>query len=100
MKLKIKNFNWLAGRPVVFLNKEAAKKLNVHVDERISVSADSKKVYAVVDIFEKMLKKGEIGVSDEISRILNLKKNSRVEVSNSLFSSSGELIKRINRKGV
>jgi len=94
MKLKIKNFNWLAGRPVVFLNKEAAKKLNVHVDERVSISADSKKVYAVVDIFEKILKRDEIGVSDEISRILNLKKNSRVEVSNSLFSSSGELIKR------
>jgi len=28
MKLKIKNFNWLAGRPVVILNDKTAKKMN------------------------------------------------------------------------
>ena len=56
MKLKIKNFNWLAGRPVVILNDETAKILNVHVDDRIALT-NSKKVYAVVDIFPKLVKK-------------------------------------------
>ncbi len=93
MKLKIKNFNWLAGRPVAVLNDETAKKMNVFVDDRIVIS-NSKKVYAVVDIFPKLVKKNQIGLSHELSKILQLKNRSLVEVGTSEMSSATLLIKK------
>ena len=80
MKLKVKNFNWLAGRPVAILNDKTAKKMNVFVDDRIVIE-NSKKIYAVTDIFPKLVKKNEIGLSQELSKLLKLKNKSIVEVS-------------------
>ena len=94
MKLKIKIFNWIAGRPVVVINQETAKKLNVHVDERIQLSSDGKKINAVVDIFEKIVKNGEIGISHEVNSILKLKNNSKVEISLSELYPAGQIIKK------
>ena len=105
MKLKIKNLNWLAGRPVVIINNNAAKKLNVFVDDRVAIS-NSKKVYAVVDIFPKLVKDNEIGLSRELSQILKLKNKSTVEVSSSELSDASFLIKkklngeRLNKKEI
>ena len=93
MKLKIKNFNWLAGRPVAILNNETAKKLNVFVDDRITIT-NSKKIYTVTDIFPKLVKKNEIGLSHELSKILKLKNKSIVEVSASELSNASQLIKK------
>ena len=93
MKLKIKNFNWLAGRPVVILNEKTAERLNVHVDERVYLS-NGKKVYAVVDIFSKLVKENEIGLSREISRILRKKTNSLIEVGTAQVSETALLIKK------
>ena len=92
--LKVKNFNWLAGRPIVVLNDKTAEKLNVHVDERVLISTKSKKSYAVVDIFPKLVKDNEIGLSQEISRILKTKDNSKVEVTASELMTAGTLIKK------
>ncbi|MEK6935793.1 MAG: thymidine phosphorylase [Nanoarchaeota archaeon] len=97
MKLKVKNLNWLAGRPVAILNEITAKKLNVFVDDRVAISNskfDSKKVYAVVDIFSKVVKKNEIGLSHELSSILGIKSNSLVEISSSEMSKATFLIKK------
>ena len=93
MKLKIKNFNWLAGRPVVILNNLTAKKMNVFVNDRIAIT-NSKKIYAVTDIFPKLVKENEIGVSQELSKILKLKNKSIVEVSASELSDASFLIKK------
>ena len=94
MKLKAKNFNWLAGRPVVILDETSAKKLNVHVNERVSLDFRSKKIHAVVDIFPKLVKENEIGLSSEISKLLKTRKNSPLEVSASELSAVGQLIKK------
>ncbi len=93
MKLKIKNFNWHAGKPVVFLNDKTAKKMNVFVDDRVSIIS-SKKVYAIVDIFPKLVKQNEIGVSHELARILKLRSGVTVEVSVSEMSEASFLIKK------
>jgi len=93
MRLRIKNFNWLAGRPVVILNENAAKKLNVHVDDRILIS-NSKKIYAVVDIFNKIVKDSEIGLSNEISSLLEARDRSFVDVSPSQISLASQLIRK------
>lgn len=97
MKLKIKNFNWLAGRPVVLLNDKTAKEMNVFVGDRISILSKfsaSQKVYAVVDIFPKLVGKGVIGLSHEMSKILKLKNKSVVEVGTSELSEASFLIKK------
>jgi len=93
VKLKIKNFNWYAGRPVVFLNDKTAKKMNAFVDDRVAI-INSKKVYAIVDIFPKLVKQNEIGISHELTRILKLRTGSRVEVSVSEISGASSLIKK------
>ncbi|MFH0712135.1 MAG: thymidine phosphorylase [archaeon] len=93
MKLKIKNFNWLAGRPVAILNDRTAKKINVFVNDRIAIT-NSKKIYAVTDIFSKLVKENELGVSQELSSILKLKNKSVVEVSVSELSDASHLIKK------
>jgi AMP phosphorylase len=93
VKLKTKNFNWHAGRPVVFLNEEVATKMNVFVDDRVAIT-NSKKIYAIVDIFSKLVKKNQIGISHELNRILKLKSGSIVEVSASEISDASFLIKK------
>jgi AMP phosphorylase len=93
MKLKVKNLKWLAGRPVAILNDKTAKKLNVFVDDRIQIT-NSKKIYAVTDIFPRLIKKNQIGLSQELSRILKLKNKSIVEVSTSELSEASHLIKK------
>jgi len=93
VKLKVKNFNWLAGRPVVVLNDKSAKKMNVFVDDRVAIS-NSKKVYAVVDIFPKLVRTNQIGLSQELSKILKLKNGATVEVSSSEISDASFLIKK------
>lgn len=93
MKLKVKNLNWLAGRPVVILNNETAKKLNVFVNDRIEIK-NSKRVYAVVDIFPKLVRKNQLGLSHELTRILKLKNGEKVEVRASDMSDATALIKK------
>lgn len=94
MKLKVKNLNWLAGRPVVILNDKTAKDLNVHVDERIEIENNSKKIHAVVDIFPKIVSQNQIGFSNEVSQKLKIKENSKVDVNNSESSKATYLINK------
>lgn len=93
MKLRIKNLNWLAGRPVAILNERTAKKLNVFVNDRVEIR-NSKKVYAIVDIFPKLIKNGEIGLSKELSDVLQSKSKSLVRVNTSELSDATHLIQK------
>lgn len=93
MKLKIKNLHWSAGRPVAILNDQTAKKLNVFANDRVAIT-NSKTVYAIVDIFPKLIKKGQIGVSTELSKILKLNNKVLVKVSTSELSEATFLIKK------
>lgn len=93
MKLKIKNFNLLAGRPVVFLNDKAAKKMNVFVGERVILS-NSHSAYAIIDIFPGKVAPGQIGVSKEVSSILKSKTGTTVEVNVAEMTGVGPIIKK------
>ncbi|MFA5061106.1 MAG: thymidine phosphorylase [Candidatus Pacearchaeota archaeon] len=96
MKLRIKNLNWFAGRPVVILNDKTCRKLNIFVNDRISMM-NSRKVYAVVDIFPKLIKENEIGLSRELSHLLKMKNDALIEVSPAELSPASYLInKKIN----
>jgi AMP phosphorylase len=94
MKLKLKTLNWQAGKPVAFLNEKTANKLNIFVSDRVSIKHKEKKIYAIVDIFSKLVKQNEIGISHELSRILKLKGGTSVEISTSEISQASFLIKK------
>ena len=94
MKLRSKNLNWLAGRPVVILGNDTSKKLNVHVDERISIRYKSKKVYAVVDIFPALVKTGEIGLSNEIVSLLNNKTGDEVDIGTAEMFAGARIVRK------
>jgi putative thymidine phosphorylase len=93
MKLRVKNLNWLAGRPVVILDDDTAKKMNIFVDDRVLIQ-NSRKVYAVVDIFPKLVRESEIGLSQELSHILKMKNGEEVDVSSSEISQASFLINK------
>ncbi len=93
MKLKIKNLNWSAGRPVIFLHDKTAKKMNVFVNERVVLS-NSHSVYAIVDIFPRMVDKNEIGISKEVSTLLKLKTGSIVDVMLAEMAGAAPIIKK------
>jgi AMP phosphorylase len=98
MKLRIKNLNWTAGKPVVFLNDKTAKRLNVFVDDRLMLS-NGHKVHAIVDLFPKIIKRDEIGVSKEVSSIIKLKSGGLVDVTVAEVTGVAQLInKKISGK--
>ena len=93
MKLKIKKLHWSAARPVAILNDKTAKKLNVFANDRVAIT-NSKTVYAIVDIFPKLIKEDQIGLSEELTKIIKLKNKSSVKVSTSELSKATFLIKK------
>jgi len=84
MRLKIKPIELFAGRPVSILNVNTAHKLNVHVDERVSVSKgfnhEKKKIISVVDTASKLIGQNEIAVSKEILEALDTRSGAYVDV--------------------
>ena len=93
MRLRVKNLNWLAGRPVVFLDMKTAKHMDIAVNERVLIT-NRKRVYAVVDIFSEVVKEDEIGLSRELTEILSAKNGEVLEVRPSQISNATYLIKK------
>jgi hypothetical protein len=60
MQLKVKFLKLRAGRPVAIMHKNIAEKSGIHVDDRISIRKNSRKIIAVVDIAVGMFEKKEI----------------------------------------
>ncbi len=94
MRLKGTNLEWLAGRPVVVLSEVTSKKLNVHVNDRIKLSYNKKKIYAVVDIFTSLIQHNEIGLSREISAYLGHRQGNFIEVSTPEVSEGAKIIRK------
>ena len=81
MKLKIKKLKFLAGRPVCMMHEDTAKKLSLHVGNRILIEKGKKKIISIVDIVDGIVFKNQIAVSDSIIRKLHLDSTNYVEVS-------------------
>ena len=80
MQLKLKIFEFSAGRPIAILNGETAKKLNIHVGDRVLLSKFGDNVRALVDISKDFIKQDEIAVSEEVLDLLNTSEGDTVEV--------------------
>jgi putative thymidine phosphorylase len=94
MKLKARTFEFFAGRPVAILNTHTAHKLNIHVDERITIMKGKKKIISVIDTTSQLVKEKEIVLSNEIVKELNLREGSNVEVDIAKEPDSTRLIKK------
>jgi AMP phosphorylase len=81
MELKVKIFEFLAGRPIAMLNHKTAEKINVHVGERILITKFGDSIISIVDISKDFLDEDEIAVSQEILEALSITENDKVEVS-------------------
>ncbi len=81
MKLKIKRLKFLAGRPVSMIHQNTAKKMSLHVGDRISIkNKKGKKLISIIDIISGFLKEEEVAISEEIRKILSLKNKEYVDV--------------------
>jgi len=94
MELKVKFLKLSAGRPVAIMHKKIAEKSSIHVDGRISIRKNSRKIIAVVDIAVGMFEKDEIAVSTEISEELHLKEGDNVEVESAPCPKSISIISK------
>jgi AMP phosphorylase len=81
MQLRVKVFEFSAGRPIAILNSNTAAKISVHVNERIIVSKFADKIIAMADVSKDFLKENEIALSREVLESINVKEGDLVEVS-------------------
>jgi putative thymidine phosphorylase len=96
MLLKLKPLNLSTGRPIVILHRDTAKKLGIHVDERVSIRCRKcircdkpckhfgREVIAVVDLARNMLKTTEVAASEEVIKVLGVNTNNIVDVEPAL----------------
>ena len=68
------------GKPIIFLNKQDADEIGVTASARVRINSRRRELTAIVNIAPKYLKKGFIGVSEEVARSLSLKRNSLVNI--------------------
>lgn len=95
MKLKIKRLRFLTGKPVCMIHEKTAKKMSLHVTNRVCIINNSRrKIISVIDTATGFLKPNEIAVSEEIMEILSLKDKEIVEVTLTDHPDSIDLIKR------
>ena len=80
MKLIVKELKFLAGRPVCIIHEKTAKKMSLHVGERVSISKENKKIISIIDTIHTLLKQNQTAVSGEIIEQLELKNKEKVEV--------------------
>lgn len=81
MELKVKIFEFSAGRPIAILNSHTAARISVHVGERIIVSKFGDRIIAMADVSKDFLKENEIAVSKEVMEAINVGEGDHVEVS-------------------
>ena len=83
MKLKVKDIDISSGGPLIaVLNHKDAAMLDLHVMDRIKIRKGRKIETAVVDIAQNgnIIRKGSIGVFDEVVSSLRLKGNELVDI--------------------
>ena len=80
MKFKLKNFEISAGKPIMFLNKNAAQSIDIHVGDRVKISHHNKKAIATVDITKNFIEDNEIALTEDVKEYLNIKTGEQVSI--------------------
>ena len=97
MRLKVKRVNLSSGGPfVAILNIEDANKFDLRALDRIKLKkiVSDKEIVATIDISTKGIKKGEVGLFEEVLSALDLKEGVGVEAHPSRRPKSIDYIKK------
>lgn len=92
MKLKVEVLGIESGgKPIVFLNNLDSQELGISVSSRVRLR-HKKELTAIVNL-SSTLKKGHIGINEEVKRSLSLKSGSIIDVEISEFPKSLQFIR-------
>ena len=95
MQLKAKILGIFAGgKNIVILNKSDAENLGIKSLARIKLSFGKKSITAIINVAEKIVEKGWVGIYDEVRKVLNIKDGDLVEVEVAKFPTSLNFIKK------
>lgn len=94
MRLKVKNLEWLAGKPSIIISKSVANKMGVKLNDRLSLNYNGKKLDVALDISSNFVRKNEIGLSEEVKKILATRQGTKIEVDFEGIAKAGKLIKK------
>src|SRR4030042_1222592 len=88
MKLKVKLGGFsTGGKPIAILNRADAGDLGIRSSDRVVIRYDKFEITAITNISDTLVKKGEIGICEELNHI-KLKENIEVEVEVARYPSS------------
>jgi len=68
------------GKSIVFMNREDVQDLGVHSLDRVKLSGKGKELISIIDITDKLCKKGEIVANSEVANFFKLKLGDSLEV--------------------
>ena len=83
MMLKVRLLEFEAEKPIIILNKEDAEDLNVRPLDRIELCAARQRMICIVNIADRFILPGEIGVYDKVQEELGLKWAQKVSINRS-----------------
>lgn len=90
LNVKILNID-SGGKPFVFLNDKDADELNITASERVTIKS-KKKITAIVNI-SSIIKRGYLGVTEEVRKKLSLRQNTKVNLDIAPFPKSLQFIR-------
>jgi AMP phosphorylase len=98
LKLRAKPFELEAGgKPIVVLNEEDVEDLGVRSLGRVVVQYGGREITAIVNTTRKFLKRGEVGLYQEVWKFLEVSEDVEVDVESSGFPKSTAYIRsRLN----
>jgi len=94
MKLKLRKINFDAGRPIAFLNENAAKQSDIHAGDRIEILRRGKKTISIVDTIRDLLKEDEISLSEDTTAYLGVKPGDFLDISQMPEPASAQFISK------
>ena len=95
MELKIKESHWSSGIPVATINLKVAEELGVHAGDRILIKTKKMEMAVIVDTVSHGVNKGEIKVSNEAKKLMNLRTSQKIKVA---FSTTPRSVFHIKKK--
>ncbi len=94
MQLKARVMEFEARKAIVILNKDDAAELDVKPLDRVELVLGKRKDTAIVNIAEKLIKEGEIGLYESVVHELKAKEGSRLKIARAPHPASIEFIRK------
>lgn len=93
MKLRVKLVGFsTGGKPIAVLNREDAGELGVRSSDRIVIRYGKFELIAITNISDKLVKKGEIGICEELNHV-KLKENTEISAEAASYPKSLQFIR-------